>query len=72
MYFNFPEGLVRRFDVILYTCLFYYNSITSITFQFLFTFGKICSLAFKWSVQCSAVKMESYQLDNILIKCGLI
>lgn len=39
---NFLEGLVREFDVILHTCLFCYNCIVSVvTFQFLFTLGKI-------------------------------
>ena len=32
----------------------------------------ISSLAIKWYMKCSAVMMESYQLNNILIKLRLI
>lgn len=40
--YNFLEGLVREFDVALYTCLFYCKFIMSVvTFQFLLSLGKI-------------------------------
>lgn len=43
--YNFLEGLIRKFDVILYTCLFYYGCIVSVvTFQFLQTLGKLHQL----------------------------
>lgn len=59
--YNFLEGLVREFDVILYTGLFYYNCIVFVvTFQFLFTLGKIHQL-----IPCETQPFLVWQSNSI-------
>lgn len=59
--YNFLEGLVWEFDVILYTGLFYYNCIVFVvTFQFLFTLGKIHQL-----IPCETQPFPVWQSNSI-------